>query len=221
MIDTTGDARLSWRATARLPRHNVVQFLTCDRGQSEFDLLLPAGGAGKCPFGARDHLLGDVGADQSACTCRLPAATRTWEPEKLAEFCRHLRFGCHLFQGITDATMSHNEAWHFMRLGGSWSAPTRPRAFWTSSTSSCCPRLDDVGTPYDDIQWSAVLKSVSGLEMYRKRHGRISPRDIVDFLVLDRDFPRAIHFCIHGADDIPACHHRAPRWGPSATAPNN
>ena len=25
--------------------------------------------------------------------------------------------GCHLFQGITDATMTHNEAWHFVRLG--------------------------------------------------------------------------------------------------------
>ena len=32
-----------------------------------------------------------------------------------------------------------------------------------------------MGTPYDDIHWSAVLKSVSGFEMYRKKYGRISP----------------------------------------------
>jgi uncharacterized alpha-E superfamily protein len=37
--------------------------------------------------------------------------------------------------------------------------------------------------------------------MYRKKHGRIAPRDIVDFLVLDRNFPRAIHHCIHSADE--------------------
>jgi uncharacterized alpha-E superfamily protein len=37
--------------------------------------------------------------------------------------------------------------------------------------------------------------------MYRKRHGRISPRSIVDFLVLDREFPRAIRHCLRAADE--------------------
>jgi uncharacterized alpha-E superfamily protein len=32
--------------------------------------------------------------------------------------------------------------------------------------------------------------------MYRKRHGRISPKGVVDFLLLDREFPRAIQFCL-------------------------
>jgi uncharacterized alpha-E superfamily protein len=58
-----------------------------------------------------------------------------------------------------------------------------------------------VGTPYDDIQWSAVLRSVSGFEMYRKKYGRITPRDIVEFLVLDREFPRSVHYCIRSADE--------------------
>ena len=35
--------------------------------------------------------------------------------------------------------------------------------------------VSDVGTPFDDIQWAAVLRSASAFEMYRKRHGRISP----------------------------------------------
>jgi len=34
------------------------------------------------------------------------------------------------------------------------------------------------------------------LEMYRKRHGRIDPKKIVDFLLLDASFPRAVHYCI-------------------------
>ncbi len=36
-----------------------------------------------------------------------------------------------------------------------------------------------VGTSVDDIQWSAVLKSVSGFEMYRKKYGRLVPNNIV------------------------------------------
>jgi uncharacterized alpha-E superfamily protein len=37
--------------------------------------------------------------------------------------------------------------------------------------------------------------------MYRKKHGRLQPRDIVGFLVLDREFPRSMHYCIHKADE--------------------
>ncbi len=47
-----------------------------------------------------------------------------------------------------------------------------------------------------------MLKSVSGLEMYRKKYGRMSARaNIVEFLVMDRNFPRSIHFCISRADN--------------------
>ncbi|MCX6911518.1 MAG: alpha-E domain-containing protein, partial [Verrucomicrobia bacterium] len=60
---------------------------------------------------------------------------------------------------------------------------------------------EEVGTPFDDIQWAAVLRSASAFEMYRKRHGRISPRGVVDFLMLDREFPRAVQFCLLAARD--------------------
>ena len=46
------------------------------------------------------------------------------------------------------------------------------------------PSVSDVGTPLDDIQWAAVLRSASALEMYRKRHGHISPEQIINFLLL-------------------------------------
>ena len=32
--------------------------------------------------------------------------------------------------------------------------------------------------------------------MYRQRFGRITPRDVVHFLVMDRDFPRSVHYCV-------------------------
>ena len=63
------------------------------------------------------------------------------------------------------------------------------------------PTIRDVGTPLDTIQWAALLKSASALEMYRKSRGRITPSSVVDFLVLDRHFPRSIRFCLLGAED--------------------
>ncbi len=47
----------------------------------------------------------------------------------------------------------------------------------------------------------AVLKSVSGFEMYRKRYGRIAPERIVEFLLLDGEFPRAVSYCVRLADN--------------------
>jgi uncharacterized alpha-E superfamily protein len=63
------------------------------------------------------------------------------------------------------------------------------------------PSVTDVGTPLDDIQWAAVLRSASALEMYRKRHGPIIPDQIIEFLVLDREFPRSVHYCLTTAND--------------------
>ena len=62
------------------------------------------------------------------------------------------------------------------------------------------PSVADVGTPFDDVQWAALLKSVSGFEMYRKKYGRIAPDRIVEFLLLDGEFPRAVRYSIGQAD---------------------
>jgi uncharacterized alpha-E superfamily protein len=63
------------------------------------------------------------------------------------------------------------------------------------------PDVSDVGTPIDDLHWSAVLRSVSGFEMYRKRHGQVAATKIAEFLLLDRDFPRSIHHCLVNLSD--------------------
>ena len=107
---------------------------------------------------------------------------------------------CHLFAGIAHATMSHNEAWQFIRLGAMLERADKTTRILDVKYFILLPSVSDVGTPYDDIQWAAVLKSVSGFEMYRKRHGRIAPERIVEFLLLDGEFPRALRYCIGLAD---------------------
>ena len=58
-----------------------------------------------------------------------------------------------------------------------------------------------MGSVVDDLLWGALLHSVSGYEMFRRRHGRILPDKVVEFLVLDREFPRAILSCLLGAEE--------------------
>ena len=58
------------------------------------------------------------------------------------------------------------------------------------------PRVEDVGTPIDNIGWAALLNSASAFEMYRKKYRKITPTDVALFLILDLKFPRSIRYCL-------------------------
>jgi uncharacterized alpha-E superfamily protein len=112
-----------------------------------------------------------------------------------------IKTASHLLTGLTEATMSHGEGWHFCRMGRLLERADKTSRLLDVKYFILLPRVSDVGTPFDDIQWSAVLRSASAFEMYRKRHGRLTPDRIVDFLLLDREFPRAIHYCLIKAEE--------------------
>ncbi len=105
------------------------------------------------------------------------------------------------FSGVADSTMTHGEAWHFCQLGRMLERADKTSRILDVKYFMLLPKPSDVGTPYDDVQWLALLRSASALEMYRQRHGRISPVSVVKFLVLDREFPRAVLHCLTRAND--------------------
>jgi len=51
---------------------------------------------------------------------------------------------------------------------------------------------------YDFYHWSAVLRSVSGFEVYRKVYRNvIQPEKVAELLILRRDMPRSLAACVH------------------------
>src|SRR5437764_34725 len=46
-----------------------------------------------------------------------------------------------------------------------------------------------------------IISSDMWEEMYRRTHGRIAPQKVIDFLLLDRAFPRSVRYCVGGAED--------------------
>ena len=97
--------------------------------------------------------------------------------------------------------MQQDEAWHFLRLGRMLERADKTSRILDVKYFMLLPSPENVGTPYDDLHWAAVLKSVSGFEVYRKQRGRVSPIEIVEFLVTDREFPRAIRHCVDVAGE--------------------
>src|SRR6188508_2465250 len=119
----------------------------------------------------------------------------------LHAFLGEVKAESHLLWGITDATMSHGEGWHFAQLGRMLERADKTSRILDVKYYILLPKVSDVGTPFDDVQWLALLRSASALEMYRQRHGRISPVNVVNFLVLDCEFPRAVLHCLTRANE--------------------
>lgn len=112
------------------------------------------------------------------------------------DFLDEVKKASQLFVGITYLTMTHNEAWHFARLGR-----LLERADMTSRIVDVKHKLlpqdpTRIAAAHDELSWGALLRSASALEMYRKRHGQLMPSQVLAFLLFDQKFPRSVRYCL-------------------------
>lgn len=194
LIETGGDAALFKERFGEATQARVIEFLAYDH-ENPNSIASCLRAARENARSVRETISSEMWAQTNAMFLQIQSQRSLPEPERMLDAFREIRMGCHLFFGVTDATMTHNEAWHFMRLGRTLERADKTSRILDVKYFMLLPSAADIGTPYDDIHWAAVLKSVSGFEMYRKRFGRITPADVVDFLVMDREFPRAVRYC--------------------------
>lgn len=117
------------------------------------------------------------------------------------EFFRRVIAGSHLFQGITDATMTHGEGWDFIRIGKLIERADSTSRLLDVKYHILLPSGERVGGNVDTIQWMSVLRSCSALEAYRKVYvDQVAPWKVAEFLIIHRDFPRSIGYSIDCMD---------------------
>lgn len=103
----------------------------------------------------------------------------------------------HLFRGVTFGTLLRDEAYWFSRLGTHLERADSTARILDVKYHVLLPSLDAVGGAVDYYQWSAVLRSVSAFESYRKVYRDIiTPRRLAELMILDQDMPRSLHFCL-------------------------
>jgi uncharacterized alpha-E superfamily protein len=122
------------------------------------------------------------------------------------EFFKRIILGSHLFQGITDATMTHGEGWDFIRIGRLLERADCTSRILDVKYHILLPSGEKVGGNVDTIQWMSVLKSCSALEAYRKVYvGQVAPWKVAEFVITHSAFPRSIRFSVDCFDA--ALHH--------------
>ncbi|MGA0038536.1 MAG: alpha-E domain-containing protein [Pirellulales bacterium] len=206
LICAFGDQADFWLRHGLADQRNVIEFLAFDR-QNPNSIVSCLAQARENARTVREMISSAMWQEINrfyleVCGAR---ATRS-DLENPLEFLTDVKRASQLITGVTDATMAHGEAWHFAQMGrlieraDKTSRVLDVEHFFLSvhDRRADDPAGDDLAGPID---WSSVLESASALEMYRKVHGRISRRNVVAFLLLDREFPRAVHFCLTKAEE--------------------
>ena len=110
--------------------------------------------------------------------------------------------GLHLFKGVSDALMIHGQGWQFIRLGR-----YLERAYSTATLLEVNqPSLfhpqerDDAG--YQHLELVGLLRCCTSFEAYCQVYtADLSPDRILEFLLLNRDFPHAMRYTVDGMRD--------------------
>jgi uncharacterized alpha-E superfamily protein len=110
-------------------------------------------------------------------------------------FYRQVKEVAHLFQGITDSTMTHSEGWHFIQIGRcierAMATTLMLEKYFGDATEE---GQTDISTY---VSWTALLRSCSGYEAYCQRYtAEVRPEWIAEFLLLSANFPRSVRFAI-------------------------
>ncbi len=105
--------------------------------------------------------------------------------------------GIHLFQGVGASTMIHGQGWQFIRLGR-----YLERAYATATLLEVYqPELllthEREHTGYQYLELVGLLRCCTAFEAYCQVYtADLTPDRILEFLLLNRDFPHALRYCV-------------------------
>jgi uncharacterized alpha-E superfamily protein len=201
LVAVTGDLEFFHEHYDQTTRENVIRFLTLDESYPN-SILNCVSQARENARTVRESISSEMWEELNSLYLEVRefrnGEGRTSDPYL---FCKAVINSCYNFIGLFYSTMNRGDAWHFGRIGMLLERADKTSRILDVKYFVLLPDPSWVGSAYDNTQWAALLKAVSGLEMYRKAYRRINPKDVAEFLVFDRSFPRSILHCVHYAED--------------------
>ena len=109
----------------------------------------------------------------------------------------------HQFRGVTFGTSLRDEGYSFIRLGTFIERADNTARLLDVKYHVLLPSAAEVGGAVDYYQWSALLRSLSAFDAYRKVYRDvITPTRVAELLVLRDDVPRSLHACMNEIYEI-------------------
>ncbi|WP_184254401.1 alpha-E domain-containing protein [Granulicella mallensis] len=117
--------------------------------------------------------------------------------ETPAAFLQQVMEAVHQFQGVTDSTMSHGEGWHFIQVGRYLERASATAMLIEAYHEDLWANPDQLPEGNEYLEWMGLLRSATAFEAYCKVYtADITPERILEFLLLDDEFPHSLRFSI-------------------------
>lgn len=117
-------------------------------------------------------------------------------------FLRSVIEGTHLFHGVSEATLSHGEGWHFMQLGRYIERATTTASMLDHYFGERGNTSHDVHDAGEYVEWVGLLRACAAFEAYCRAHtADVQPQRLAEFLLLNAECPRSVRFAADRIED--------------------
>lgn len=199
LVITSGDEADFAKRYGKPTEKNVIRFLTFDE-KNPNSILSCINYARENARTVREAIPSEMWEKINELYHMVQIHSRKQRVTNLQDFYTQVRMDNHLFTGFLEDAMSREEGWHFARLGKMIERADKTARFLDVKYFLLLPDTEAVDSPYDAVQWGAVLKSANAFEMYRKQFHRLNYKDVAQFLIFDPLFPRSIVHCMQAAE---------------------
>ena len=122
--------------------------------------------------------------------------------EQPTEFLQHVMEGVHQFQGVSDSTMSHGEGWQFIHVGRYIERASATALLLEAYHEDLWSNSDRAAEGNEYLEWMGLLRCATAFEAYCKVYtADVTPDRILEFLLLDVEFPHSVRFSINTLRD--------------------
>lgn len=117
--------------------------------------------------------------------------------ERQTEFLQRVMEAVHQFQGVTDSTMSHGEGWQFIQVGRYIERASATAKLLEAYHEDLWKLPEQLPGGNEYLDWMGLLRSATAFEAYCKVYtADLTPDRILEFLLLDEEFPHSLRFAI-------------------------
>ncbi|MCH7398113.1 alpha-E domain-containing protein [Belliella sp. DSM 107340] len=201
LVLATGDHELFVKKNLKFDRKNVIHFLTFDSDNLN-SIISSITFARENARIIRENLTKETWEKLNELYhfVQKKSTKKEWKAEDLREFFESVKNQVLLLYGLAESTVARTEGWHFRQLGMYLERADKTSRILDVKYHIILPSPTMIGTPLDFLHWTALLKSVTAFNTYRRIYGNIDSSNVVEFLVLNKYFPRSMFFCLVEAE---------------------
>jgi uncharacterized alpha-E superfamily protein len=192
LLTLTAGAPEGWRGRGASEQEAVLRFLLTDADHAG-SLLTILGRAREDLRATRPLVPKETWQTLNTAYLALSDIARVPTLARLVAVLPEVVASCQQVTAQITGTMTHDEAYRFLRLGRYLE---RADMLLRVTTISAVFEAGAAPRPFEDVLWMGLLKGLGAYQMYRRNnHGRIHPERAFTFLLTDERFPRSLNHC--------------------------